>query len=252
MSRAHHLPEDPPRKDRSKPNARSAAHLGYGNITRRPALDGQIHLLAPDPRCWCPSLLHGSGSTRRTSGIPPTFAGSLAILFVLVPLEIGYLLYRGRRRNGRLSLAGVVRYRDPMPLWQFALFMPVLVFWYFTASSLWRPVESALAGTFSWVPSWVTDLVPSGDPSTHYPAAILLTVVVFQVVCSGVIAPVVEEVYFRSYLLPRIERLGLWAPVIGTVLFAFQHLWTPLVNPGRVIGWLPVVRSEEHTSELQS
>src|SRR3712207_6395352 len=111
MSRAHHLPEDPPRKDRSKPNARSAAHLGYGNTTRRPALDGQIHLLAPDPRCWCPSLLHGSGSTRRTSGIPPTFAGSLAILFVLVPLEIGYLLYLGRRRNGCLSLAGVARYR---------------------------------------------------------------------------------------------------------------------------------------------
>ena len=170
-------------------------------------------------------------------GFPPTFAGSLAILFVLVPLEIGYLLYRGRRRNGRLSLAGVVRYREPMPLWQYVLFVPVLVFWYFTASSVWRPVESTLAGAFSWA----TDLVPLGDPGTQYPAAILLTVVVFQVVCSGVIAPVVEEVYFRGHLLPRIERLGLWAPVIGTVLFAFQHLWTPLVNPGRVIAWLPVV-----------
>jgi uncharacterized protein len=175
-------------------------------------------------------------------GFPPTFAGSLAILIVLVPLEIGYLLYRGRHRNGeRLSLAGVVRYREPMPLWQYALFVPVLVFWYFTASSLWRPVESTLAGAFSWAPSWATDLVPSGDPSIHYPTATLLTVVVFQVVCSGVIAPVVEELYFRSYLLPRIDRLGLWAPVIGTILFAFQHLWTPLVNPGRVIAWLPVV-----------
>jgi membrane protease YdiL (CAAX protease family) len=174
-------------------------------------------------------------------GFPPTFAGSLAILFVLVPLEIGYLLYRGRRRNGRLSLAGVVRYREPVPLWQYALFVPVLIFWYFTASSLWRPVESTLAGALTWIPSWVTDLVPTGDPTIHYPAAILLTVALFQVVCSGVIAPIVEELYFRSYLLPRIERLGLWAPVIGTVLFAFQHLWTPLLNPGRVIAWLPVV-----------
>jgi membrane protease YdiL (CAAX protease family) len=174
-------------------------------------------------------------------GFPPTFAGSLAILFVLVPLEIGYLLYRSRRRNGRLSLAGAVPYREPMPLWQYALFVPVLVFWYFTASSLWRPVQSTLAGAFPWVPPWVTDLVPSGDPSVHYSAVILLTVAVFQVACSGVIAPVVEELYFRGYLLPRIDRLGLWAPVIGTVLFAFQHLWTPLVNPGRVIAWLPVV-----------
>jgi hypothetical protein len=50
---------------------------------------------------------------------------------------MGYLLYRGRRHNGHLSLAGVVRYREQMPLWQYALFVPVLVFWYLTASSLW-------------------------------------------------------------------------------------------------------------------
>lgn len=137
-------------------------------------------------------------------GFPPTFAGSLVILFVLVPMEMGYLLYRGRRRNGRLSLAGMARYRERMPPWQYVLFVPVLVFWYFTASSLWRPVERTLAGALSWVPSWATDLVPFGDPGTQDPAAILLTVVVFQVVCSGVIAPVVEEeVYFRGYLLPR-------------------------------------------------
>jgi membrane protease YdiL (CAAX protease family) len=174
-------------------------------------------------------------------GFPPTFAGPLAILFILLPLEIGYLLYRGRRRNGRLSLAGVVRYREPRPHWQYALFVPVLVFWYFTASSLWRPVERTLAGAFSWVPSWATDLLPLGDPTTRHPAAAVLTVVVFQVVCSGVITPVVEELYFRGYLLPRIERLGLWAPVIGTVLFAFQHVWTPLQDPGRAIAWFPAV-----------
>jgi hypothetical protein len=84
-------------------------------------------------------------------GFPPAVAGSLSILFVLAPLEIGYLLHHGRRRNGRLSLAGVVRYREPMPLWQYAIFAPVLVLWYFVASSWWRPVESNLAGFFSWL-----------------------------------------------------------------------------------------------------
>jgi hypothetical protein len=44
-------------------------------------------------------------------GFPSVVAGSLSILFVLAPLEIGYLLHHGRRRNGRLSFAGVVRYR---------------------------------------------------------------------------------------------------------------------------------------------
>jgi hypothetical protein len=45
----------------------------------------------------------------------------LAIPVVLVPFELGYLLHEGRRRNGRLSLEGVVLYREPIPFWQFIL-----------------------------------------------------------------------------------------------------------------------------------
>ncbi|CAN5139561.1 hypothetical protein BH18ACT10_BH18ACT10_16410 [soil metagenome] len=172
-------------------------------------------------------------------GFPPTFAGSLSILFVLIPLEIGYLLYQGKLRNGRLSLAQIVRYREPMALWKYLIFVPALVFWYFMASSWWRPVESTLAEAFSWVPAWVTNLVPADDPNAHYSATILLITAIFQIACSGVIAPIVEELYFRGYLLPRLGRLALWAPLIGTVLFSFQHVWTPLQDPGRVIAWLP-------------
>lgn len=174
-------------------------------------------------------------------GFPPSFAGSLSILLVLVPLEIGYLLYQGRRRNGRVSLAGIIPYRRRMPIWQYAVFVPLLVFWYFMASSWWRPAEKALAGLFSWVPPWIADIVPSDDPNVHYPAAILLIAAIAQIACSGIIAPVVEELYYRGYLLPRIGRFGLWAPLIGTTLFAFQHVWTPLQDPGRIIAWLPVV-----------
>jgi membrane protease YdiL (CAAX protease family) len=59
--------------------------------------------------------------------------------------------------------------------------------------------------------------------------------IVLQVVSSGLVAPVVEELYFRGYLLPRIDRLGIWAPLIGALLFASQHVWTPLQDPGRAI-----------------
>jgi len=174
-------------------------------------------------------------------GFPPTFAGSLSILFVLVPLELGYMLRRGKRRNGRFSLSGVVGYREHVALWKYAIFVPALVFWYFMATSWWRAVQATLAVAFAWVPEWVTSLVPADDPSIHYPATILLIAVIFQIVTSGLIAPIVEELYFRGYLLPRIGWLGLLAPLLGTVLFAFQHVWTPLQDPGRVIAWLPTV-----------
>ncbi|HET7480289.1 MAG TPA: CPBP family intramembrane glutamic endopeptidase [Rubrobacteraceae bacterium] len=172
---------------------------------------------------------------------PTIFAGSLSILFVLAPLELGYLLYLGRRRNGRLSLAGIVRYREPMHIWQYALFVPLLVVWYSAVISAWQGIMPALAGALSWLPDWALNPLPADDPSAQYAAPILLTAAIFRVACTGIIAPVIEELYFRGYLLPRIDRLGVWAVVIGAVLFSFQHLWTPLLDPGRVIAWLPAV-----------
>ena len=52
--------------------------------------------------------------------------------------------------------------------------------------------------------------------------------------------PLVEELYFRGYLLPRIDRLGRWAPVLNTVLFSLYHFWTPWQNLTRIIGFLPL------------
>jgi hypothetical protein len=35
---------------------------------------------------------------------------------------------------------------------------------------------------------------------------------------NGVIGPVVEELYFRGFLLPRMEGLGRWAPLVNVTL----------------------------------
>jgi uncharacterized protein len=58
---------------------------------------------------------------------------------------------------------------------------------------------------------------------------------------NAVAGPIVEEVYFRGYLLPRISRFGAWAPLINTVLFSIYHFFTPWQNIGRIIGLLPLV-----------
>ena len=39
--------------------------------------------------------------------------------------------------------------------------------------------------------------------------------------------PWVEELYFRGYLLPRISRYGVGAPLIGGLLFGLYHSWQP-------------------------
>jgi len=42
-----------------------------------------------------------------------------------------------------------------------------------------------------------------------------------------ILGPLVEELYFRGYLLPRLHRFGIWAPLINISLFAAYHLWKP-------------------------
>ncbi|MEV6769655.1 CPBP family intramembrane glutamic endopeptidase [Nocardia sp. NPDC051030] len=56
---------------------------------------------------------------------------------------------------------------------------------------------------------------------------------------TGVSLPLIEELYFRGFLLPRIAHLRGWAPVVSTVVFALYHLWSPWVFVSRVIFTFP-------------
>jgi len=49
---------------------------------------------------------------------PSIFALILAIIFVLVPVELGYLLHKGKQATGRYTLDGLISYRTPIPWWQ--------------------------------------------------------------------------------------------------------------------------------------
>ena len=61
-------------------------------------------------------------------GLPDMLVGVVVIGLVLIPLELGYLLYRGRVRQGKLSLREVVQYRSSMPTWQYiASTVPIAV-----------------------------------------------------------------------------------------------------------------------------
>ena len=175
----------------------------------------------------------------RSRGLPPIFAGQLSILCVLVPLELGYLVYLGWKCNGRLSLRGVVRYRASIPWWQYLVAAPLMMIWFLVAMSWWRQAAAA-SGLLAWLPPWLINPV-SLDPSGPTGEGTRLTLLVVSILLSGLVAPVVEELYFRGYLLPRIERLGWRAPLLNAALFALYHLWALPAAPGRALGFLPIV-----------
>ena len=75
----------------------------------------------------------------------------------------------------------------------------------------------------------------------QYSPASLLLVGILQLVVGMIPGPLVEELYYRGYLLPRISRLGKWAPLINTVLFSLYHFTSLWQNPSRIIAFLPMV-----------
>jgi CAAX protease family protein len=174
----------------------------------------------------------------RGLGLPSLLAIFLAIPVVLIPFELGYLLRDGRRRNGRLSLEGVVLYRQPIPSWQFALLVVGLFLWSGVAFALVALLDAPLIeALFRWLPDWFF----LDEDLSAYARPVLLATWALGLLANGLAAPIVEELYFRGYLLPRISRFGAWAPLINTVLFSLYHFFTPWQLLGRILALLPMV-----------
>jgi uncharacterized protein len=173
----------------------------------------------------------------RGLGFPSLMAIFLIIVFVFVPFQLGYLLYRARRDG--TPFGEVVRYREPVPKGRFAGLVFSLFAWSALCAVLFAPPLDAffLENMFFWLPE---SFLLTEDFS-RYPAAVLGVTWVSGLVLNGFVAPVVEELYFRGYLLPRISRLGAWAPLVSTVLFSLYHLFTPWQTVGCVISLLPMV-----------
>ena len=63
---------------------------------------------------------------------------------------------------------------------------------------------------------------------------------VLAIFLSGLLAPVVEEAYFRGFLLPRMKHLGRLAPVLSALLFGVYHFFTPWSLPIIFVAFLPI------------
>jgi hypothetical protein len=62
------------------------------------------------------------------------------------------------------------------------------------------------------------------------------------ILLSCILGPLVEELYFRGHLLPRMQKYAKrWAPFINTVLFSVYHFFSPWENLIRIVGFYPVI-----------
>ena len=161
-----------------------------------------------------------------SSGYPPLLAFLLAILVIDLPVMWGILLSESWKKNGRFRLDNIVLYRERVAWKSFTMvFIGAFVLAY-GLIMLATPITDYLTThVFSGLPAWL--LLDEQSQYHAYDRNVLVTVFTFQLILTGVVLPLTEELYFRGYLLPRIERYGKYAPLIGGLLFGLYHCWQP-------------------------
>jgi membrane protease YdiL (CAAX protease family) len=156
------------------------------------------------------------------AGLPRLLALLLGFLVVGIPAQL-IVLRRASKRAGH----SVIRYRTPLPLWHHvggAVVLIVVVI-LLLRLPLGTTARYLAAHVFGFLP---VAFAPSADDQlATLRHTIVLITLVLQLLIDGVVNPIVEETYFRGFLLPQLERLGPMAPIVNTLLFALGHFWQP-------------------------
>ena len=194
-----------------------------------------LHLL---PGILTAAVFYAAAPAVMRAGYPAIAAAVLAVGLVVVTAELGWLLREAHRRTGSWAITAVMPLRPGPFTGRKVLLVVGLLAWAFAVSVL------GIGGSiqdlfFSWMPGWAIDPFSAGVEQSG--STVKVVTAVGYVVFLVILGPLVEELYFRGYLLPRIGRFGAWAALINVSLFALYHLWKPWDAVNLIIILAPMV-----------
>ena len=167
-------------------------------------------------------------------GYPSIVALILAYAFILILVELGYLLYQAKKTTGRFTLGGIISYRNSIPWWQYLAWVFTIFIAVGAIFTLFKPVDAFLQEKLFF---WMPDIKYGLDD--NYSRKTLIVTYSMVLLFVAVLSPLVEELYFRGYLLPRMK--GKFAPLLHSFLFAVQHILEPWMIITRTLGFLPIL-----------
>ncbi|MDW3190835.1 MAG: type II CAAX endopeptidase family protein [Cytophagales bacterium] len=153
-------------------------------------------------------------------GLPSHIVLLSAELLILLPLVGGHMLWLGRKFGGfkqlipftqSLSVKQLLIWTLGGMLISLLIYIPLYPVGIFLRESI-----------FSWLPEWYFN--PGfGTEDMELIARVFLV----GIFIDGFVGPIVEEFFFRGYLLPRMAFLKKWAPVLNGMMFGLYHFWQP-------------------------
>jgi hypothetical protein len=165
------------------------------------------------------------------AGYPPLAALLLAVAAVILPIEMAIMAYA--------RAFGQATYRQPVSRRTWIWLVPALLAAAVLGSAILTPADAYIAQlAFAWLPEWYLRPIDF-DAASRYSASAWTITLAAYLILNGVAGPIVEELYFRGWLLPRTHRFGRWAPLLNVVLFSLYHFWAPWQFLSRVAAVAP-------------
>lgn len=180
---------------------------------------------------------------RVCTAIPNLLLFCILGTFILLPFELGVILYASKKENGKASLKTAFVGQEKMAFWKTFLWAFLFFGVAGLMSTLVAPLEAKL---FEGVRGSVLSMLPTGFDWTNFEYVktfskpVLILTCVYYGVFNAFVAPVTEELFFRGYLTSHFKKQGWIAPVLVSVLFSLYHFWLPFNNIFRILTFLPV------------
>jgi membrane protease YdiL (CAAX protease family) len=160
----------------------------------------------------------------------------LAIVFGLMPVELGVIKYYSHKENKKFM--DIICFKENTPKKRLLLFIIIPFLIAGIIAAILPVYEHKIWKIFDFVPDWFRL-----DKVNFKEMKYLKFSMVLAYIFNGFLAPIVEELYFRGFLLPRMQKLGKLAPLINVILFSLYHLFTPWENITRILSMTPIVYS---------
>jgi membrane protease YdiL (CAAX protease family) len=176
--------------------------------------------------------------------LSPVLGYLLGLLFGLLPVQLAILLIAGRNETGKYTIRKIIRYTQKSRLKEYFLFVPAMILYFLVLFVFLSPIiQPYLVQTFfSWWPEKYNFQFLLQNPSTLAGYKGIGVLIFAYIMLSCISGPFVEELYFRGYLLPRMEGYaGKRAPFLNTVLFSIYHFFSPWENLIRIAASYPLI-----------
>jgi uncharacterized protein len=162
---------------------------------------------------------------------PLIFTLVLGDLIILIPFELGVLLYQSKKENGNYKIGLLHPNHEKLKPLKFVIYLVVLFVYGFLINTIFSKITGFFEeNAFGWMP----DVFHSGSNAyvltvdfSEYSQTAKIVTMILSLVVIGILVPIVEELYFRGFLMSRLSKFKIWSPVISVGLWAVYHLWSP-------------------------